>query len=106
VSDDAMTLLLRYDWPGNIRELQNALEQALIQDTDRLITPQDLPPSVQRGSMELITSATSGGEEQDQATLVSALRHHRGNRSEAAASLGISRTTLWRRLRQLNSTPT
>jgi two-component system, NtrC family, response regulator HydG len=102
MSDEAMTLLLRYDWPGNIRELQNALEQALIQDSDRLITPQDLPPSVQRGSMELVTSAMQGAE-QDQATLASALRRHRGNRSEAAASLGISRTTLWRRLRQLNS---
>jgi two-component system response regulator AtoC len=102
VSDEAMSLLLRYNWPGNLRELRNALEQALVQAVDRVIMSHDLPLGVQRGSMDAIASAAPAGADGHEA-LVSALRRHR-NHGEAAASLGISRTTLWRRLRQLNST--
>ena len=48
MSDEAMSLLLRYKWPGNLRELRNALEQALVQATDRVIMSHDLPVAVQR----------------------------------------------------------
>jgi two-component system response regulator AtoC len=107
VLDDVMSLLLRYNWPGNLRELRNALEHALVQAVDRVITPHDLPLSVQRGSVETIgggTAAASLWAAEGHEALVSALRRHR-NHGEAAAALGISRTTLWRRLRQMNSPP-
>jgi transcriptional regulator with PAS, ATPase and Fis domain len=99
MSDDAMTLLMHYHWPGNIRELQNALEQALVQETGGTVMPRDLPPSVVLGpDAAIMTRATVDKDDKEQ--LVTELRRHRGNHTKAAAALGISRTTLWRRLRR------
>jgi DNA-binding NtrC family response regulator len=100
VADDAMALLLRYRWPGNIRELQNALEQALVQEPGGLITAHDLPPSVVLGLDETMLPPAPEIDETEQ--LVTELRRHKGNHTKAAAALGISRTTLWRRLRRRN----
>ncbi len=101
ITDEAVSVLVRYDWPGNIRELQNALEQALVQDTDRVITPHELPLAIQRASPHQIV-ATHPINGNDHEMLTTILRRHRGNHAEAAAALGISRTKLWRRLRQVN----
>ncbi|HLG59548.1 MAG TPA: sigma-54 dependent transcriptional regulator [Vicinamibacterales bacterium] len=102
ISEAALDMLLRYRWPGNIRELQNAMEQAIVQDGSGIITPDALPASVQRvlSAIGPVLSSliTDPGEQ-----LETVLRQHRGNRTHAAAALGISRTTLWRRLRQLNA---
>ena len=101
ISEQALSLLVRYDWPGNIRELYNVLEQALVQASEGLVTPQDLPPEVRRGSSAFHAElAPSTGDLSDE-HIAAALRRYRGNRSAVAASLGISRTTLWRRLRDM-----
>jgi two-component system, NtrC family, response regulator HydG len=99
VSDDAMALLVRHDWPGNIRELQNALEQALIQQSAGVITPAELPLRIAHVVDEIGAGGTrTRSPEHD---VIAVLREHTGNLTEAAAALGISRTTLWRRLRRL-----
>ena len=112
VTDQTMSLLVRYDWPGNIRELQNVLEQALVQTSTGVITPQELPPEVRHGS-NVVPGKFASSDEADGADgadgdeqLVAALRRYRGNRSAAAAALGISRTTLWRRLREIDAMTT
>jgi DNA-binding NtrC family response regulator len=98
ISDGAMSLLQRYDWPGNVRELQNALEQALVQRPAAVIMPVDLPPAI-RG----MGAPTPAAPESAHEDLHAILRRHKGNHTQAAAALGISRSTLWRRLRRLSA---
>jgi DNA-binding NtrC family response regulator len=99
VSDEALSVLVRYAWPGNVRELQNVVEQALIEARGGTIMPTDLPSHLGRPSPWTQPSDESRGVALD--VLTDALRRHQGNHTNAAAALGISRTTLWRRLRQL-----
>ncbi len=86
--------LLTHDWPGNVRELKHAVEFSVIRCRGRQIDVADLPPEVAEGPAE--SRPTS---EPDQ--IRAALRESGGNRKKAAAILGLSRTTLYRRLKQL-----
>jgi len=99
VSDEAMAMLVTYHWPGNIRELQNVLEEALVRDCSCLITPLDLPSHIASGSPAVWLRGPSDHPDHRR-ELLTVLRRHNGNHSEAASALGISRTTLWRRLKQ------
>ncbi|MFQ5350457.1 MAG: helix-turn-helix domain-containing protein, partial [Thermoanaerobaculia bacterium] len=86
--------LLAHDWPGNVRELKHAVEFAAIRCRSREIGVGDLPPEVTAGPPE--TRPTS---EPDR--IRAALRESGGNRKKAAEILGLSRATLYRRLKQL-----
>ncbi len=100
-SPEAMAVVTRYPWPGNIRELRNVLERALIMspDTEQLL-PAHLPPEV------LLASKTEQGasevdlslEEVERRHITRVLAHQGGNRSRAARALGISRATLYEKL--------
>jgi DNA-binding NtrC family response regulator len=119
-SPNTLRTLLRHDWPGNIRELENALEYAVAVCRGQTLLPEDLPEFVPR------TSPTASGARpaarprtsvrdaprtagkirrarraapEDIERLRRVLEDHRWNRGAAARTLGISRTTLWRRLR-------
>jgi DNA-binding NtrC family response regulator len=98
ISDEAMAVLLDYAWPGNVRELRNALEYAVIHMHRSVVEPDDLPPELLE-IMPLADQEDPGSAEEDR--LQAALRRARGNRTRAAALLGISRATLYRRLREL-----
>ena len=94
--------LLEYPWPGNVRELENAIERAVVFARDGVISPDCLPPAVLRGvaqaadqSQRLTQSLAQVERDHIQAVLASA----HGNRSQAARVLGISVTTLWRKLK-------
>ena len=98
IDDQAMALLLDYGWPGNVRELRNALEYAVIHSPSSVIQTDDLPPEL----LEVMPPADQEGPDlTDVDRLRMALRRARGNRTRAAALLGISRATLYRRLREL-----
>ncbi len=105
-SAEASKAICRYDWPGNVRELRNAIEHALVLGDAPVIGPADLPDLV-RGS------ATLAAPQGDDPTVVrlpanlawlearaieAALRAAGGNVTRAAATLGIGRTTLYRKL--------
>jgi len=92
VGDDALRRLLEYDWPGNVRELRNALEAALIRSSGDVLRAEDLPPEIQEASPSA-SSADEGAER-----IRAALDQTDGNRTKAAELLGISRSTLYRRL--------
>ena len=110
--DDARRLLLDYRWPGNVRELENTLCRAMVLSEGGLLTPADLPPRI-RGEQDGDTG-TAGerqrpplAEEVRQATellekrlIVARLAEFRGNRTATAESLGISRKTLFNKMRQ------
>lgn len=100
ISKEALALLIHHHWPGNIRELQNTIEQALVQKSGEIITPDDLPPAV-RYEMDAPLKVHEVDDVLTGAGLMIALRRNNGNHTQTATELGISRTTLWRRLRHL-----
>jgi len=115
-SPQVLRLLLEHDWPGNVRELENVLEFAVAVCKGQTILPEDLPGEVSAEYVEpheLETAATviphggsngtGGGDggEIDAARIRGALEACRWRRHKAAEILGISRTTLWRRMRAL-----
>jgi DNA-binding NtrC family response regulator len=97
MSEEAWALLRAYAWPGNVRELQSVVQSALVLSTGEFITADDLPARMQLRCGPC--GALPSPPEQDRDRLLAVLKEYRGNRQRAAAALGISRTTLWRRLR-------
>ncbi len=99
-SPEATRALLRYPWPGNVRELENAIEYAIAVGRGQTIQPEDLP-------LEVIESTppsrrvTDNAESIDRERFRTTLEAHHWRRDEAARALGISRTTLWRRMREM-----
>ncbi|HDP81355.1 MAG TPA: PAS domain S-box protein [Spirochaetes bacterium] len=97
----AQQKLLDYDWPGNIRELENAIEHALAMAAGPVIYPAELPVQIcgddecPEGPAASIRPAVKD----ERALIIEALNHHKGNRQEAARDLGISRTSLWRKMK-------
>jgi two-component system, NtrC family, response regulator HydG len=98
INPDAMELLVKHDWPGNVRELENAIERAIILAKGDVITPADLiyygPLTKPEADTDGLSPLTSVEKEH----IVRALRHHAGNRTAAAKTLGIDRKTLWRKI--------
>lgn len=105
----ARAALLAYDWPGNIRELENAIEHALVLGDPAGITLSDLPVAIQHSRQRATLPASAPGpgnvgadtlEDIEKRCLLTALEKTRGNRTRAAALLGITRRTLGYRLRK------
>ena len=96
VSSAAMTKLEKYHWPGNIRELQHAIERAVILSESKVLKPSDFlfPES----SVDEDIEATLNIEDTERNLIKKALRKHSGNISQAANELGLTRTSLYRRM--------
>jgi len=108
LSPDALRALIGYSWPGNVRELENALEYAVAVATGQTVLPEDLPIELSRahdqvaarsGAKAAFKAASTAVKPPDD-TLRAALDAHHWHRVDAARSLGISRSTLWRRMRE------
>lgn len=99
ISEAAKDLLCRYPWPGNIRELRNVLEYAFAIGQGPVLTPVDLTPEI-RGEPSPGQGAPQTALELERDMLLEALRGARGNKGKAADLMGISRSTLWRKLRE------
>ncbi len=106
-SPDALRALLDYAWPGHVRELENALEYAVAVCKGQTILPEDLPLELQHevskapaAGHESVTRSRSAPQLAAAETLKQALAAHRWRRVETARALGISRATLWRRMRE------
>jgi DNA-binding NtrC family response regulator len=96
VSNRAMEALLDYHWPGNVRELENAIEMACILSEGQLIDVTDLREEIVKNGHEQSDSRL------ESFLILSAIRKHRGNLSHAARSLGMARSTLYRKMAQHN----
>ena len=105
LSGKALDLLTRYDWPGNIRELENCIERAVIMARGEVIAPADLPPGIQALSSaekELAGLALPSGvslQEVEKTLILKTLEDTGGNRTRAAEILGINRRTLQNKLK-------
>jgi two-component system NtrC family response regulator len=119
IDDDALALLKGYSWPGNIRQLENVIERAVVIAEAEIVTPAELPSELLNASAdpgEAEAFADGFGEsptavplpawradqqrrQRDQ--LVRALSAAAGNKAEAARALGIARSTLLSRMKKL-----
>ncbi len=105
ISGKALDLLIRYDWPGNIRELENCIERAVILSRDEVFVPADLPPQIrmlspEEGKDAFAIPAGMSLEEMERAMIVKTLDETGGNRTRASEILGINRRTLQNKLKQ------
>jgi two-component system response regulator HydG len=103
ISNDAMACLMAHDWPGNVRELKSAFEYAFVTCQDSMIRPEHLPPNLQVAKPT--APPPSGGhsfnrEEIKRIELIEALEEADGNQSKAAERLGVTRVTVWNRMRR------
>ena len=105
IAGKAMDLLMRYDWPGNIRELENCVERAVILARGEIIAPADLPPIIQALSKDreiqgLNLPSGISIQEVEKALILKTLEDTGGNRTRAAEILGINRRTLQNKLKE------
>jgi len=104
ISGEAMEKLAAYPWPGNVRELKSAFEYAFVSCQDSVIQPHHLPSNILWGKLD-----PEGGlrvsvnrDETKKRNLLDALEKAGGNQSEAARILGVSRVTVWNRIKKFH----
>jgi two-component system, NtrC family, response regulator HydG len=112
VSASALAMMMDHAWPGNVRELENAVEHAFVRCAGTEIRPEDLPAELRMGPLTEPAAAPGAAPPRPQmlrpskpderGIILGALERAGGNKSLAAKSLGISRTTLWRRMREFD----
>jgi len=105
VREDVMGLFTAYGWPGNIRQLKNVVERAIVLARGSEITPDELPEELLHGPPEPSAPAPGASvqtlKELEVNAIRSALEECNGNKSKAAKLLGISRKTFYKRLREI-----
>jgi len=115
ITDDAMRILQAFPWPGNVRQLENLVERAVVLTKNHQVHPEDLPDEV----LEPSAASTGGlalgdgrlaplkqaleGPERD--IIIRTLRNVHGSRQEAAKALGINRTTLYKKMKKYDIEP-
>ncbi|MCM2282178.1 MAG: sigma-54 dependent transcriptional regulator [Bdellovibrionaceae bacterium] len=103
MSEDAMKILVKYDWPGNIRELQNVCERLQILADGHMIMPGDLPEQIVNPEQKIIVDdydATVTLYELEKRYILKALNYFEGNKTQAANALGITIKTLYNKLHE------
>ena len=113
MTSEAMEVLLRYDWPGNVRKLRNVIENCVVMTSSAKIGPRNLPAEVREASTGGGTLASSkfiptkgsrfNLHETEHRLILQALEETGGNVTQAAKRLGISRRTLHRKIHELKS---
>ena len=109
-TDQAMDLMQRYQWPGNIRELENVVERAIVLGKGELIQVSDLPAPLHRQGQDLSGALGKGRlkaalQDPERRIILDALEAHAWNRQETADALGINRTTLYKKMKRHSIMP-
>jgi transcriptional regulator with PAS, ATPase and Fis domain len=110
VTAAAMKSLLQYDWPGNVRELENCVERAVALGDRQTIDVSDLPPAIRSeqtgGSSSIVPDAaalsTTALAEMERMTILRVFEQANGDKALTGKMLGISRATLYRKLKRYN----
>ncbi|MDR0909748.1 MAG: sigma-54 dependent transcriptional regulator [Spirochaetaceae bacterium] len=99
IDDKARAILYNYDWPGNVRELRNCIESAVVMARTKIITADDLPPTLLQSSSQNTIAIPFGISMEDAQKIIinETIAWCKGNKSKAADSLGIGRKTLHRK---------
>ncbi len=119
ITEDALSLLMAYRWPGNVRQLQNALFRAAVRCDGDMLSPADFPQIARETSGTISGQALANAQPLAGVTLFEAnghlrslddiegdiirlaIGHYRGRMTEVARRLGIGRSTLYRKLGEL-----
>ncbi|MBO5774910.1 MAG: sigma-54-dependent Fis family transcriptional regulator [Kiritimatiellae bacterium] len=99
ISPDALGILEKYDWPGNVRQLKNAIEKMMVLSSGDTLTIEDVPSEIASNKVTSFSQASTLADV-EKAQILAALEAAGNNRTTAAASLGISRRTLHRKLKE------
>ena len=110
VTAAAMKSLLHYDWPGNVRELENCIARAVTLGDGKIIDVADLPPAIRSEqpdsgmitSQDTSTLSTTALAEMERMTILRVFEQANGDKALAGRMLGISRATLYRKLKRYN----
>jgi transcriptional regulator with PAS, ATPase and Fis domain len=113
VTPAAMKSLLQYEWPGNVRELENCVARAVTLGDRQIIDVADLPPAIrtesgdssQRAPVESSSLSTTALAEMERMTILKVFEQANGDKALAGRMLGISRATLYRKLKRYNISP-
>ncbi|MEK7238728.1 MAG: sigma-54 dependent transcriptional regulator [Nitrospirota bacterium] len=103
VAPEVMKILLEYSWPGNLRELENVIERAVVLTKKEIIDVRNIPSEIKKG-----IKGNSSGEalkslkEMEIETVINAVNAFNGNKSKAARILGITRKAIYSRLKEFN----
>jgi DNA-binding NtrC family response regulator len=105
LSPQAVQCLLAFPWPGNVRELRNAIQRACLLCRGDVILPEHLPPKVAAlaGSGPAAAAPVGRLSQVERAAILATLEECRGNRTQAAKKLGISRRALIYKLRAIEA---
>ncbi|MFC2087874.1 sigma-54-dependent transcriptional regulator, partial [Bacteroidota bacterium] len=98
VSSAAIKKLSQYNWPGNVRELQHAIERAIILSDDDRLMPEDFVLSPTGKTSDEMEFATFNLEEVEKSIILRVLKRNHGNITQASVELGLTRTSLYRRM--------
>ena len=104
ISKHAMEILTGYAWPGNVRELKSAFEYAFVTCQDSMIQAAHFPSAILQAGRRprLVKPSSINLQEIEKRELIEALEKAGGNRSKAAEFLGVSRVTVWNRMKRFN----
>jgi len=110
VTPAAMKSLLQYEWPGNVRELENCVARAVTLNDRQVIDVDDLPPAIraegvdaaQKSQLESASLSTTALAEMERMTILKVFEQANGDKALAGRMLGISRATLYRKLKRYN----
>lgn len=106
IRQEALLKLIAYPWPGNVRELRNTIERAFVAIRGNQIGVEDLPPEIREARPAPMAVArpamNAAADALDEERIIEALRVSRGNQSQAAKNLGVSRVTLWKKIRRFD----
>jgi len=107
IDPEAMALLVDYDYPGNVRELENLIERGVALAGGNEFTASLLPPALVDRSVHVVrrnAERLPTLEEREADYIDWVLKHTNGNRTKAAEILGIDRVSLWRKLKAISRT--
>jgi len=110
VTPAAMKSLLHYDWPGNVRELENCIARAVTLGDHKIIDVNDLPPAIRTeqpsaapaSAQDAASLSTTALAEMERMTILRVFEQANGDKALAGKMLGISRATLYRKLKRYN----
>jgi PAS domain S-box-containing protein len=102
ISNQTMSALMNYSWPGNVRELKSAFECACVTCQGSTILPTHLPPNIlqEKKSYFNASNAALNREDIKKMELIEVLKKTGGNQSQAARLLGVTRVTVWNRMKR------